>query len=45
MAAFLASNHRFSLTGIGLPLLGVMVGALDKMDTLAHLIKFHLNFQ
>lgn len=45
MAAFWPAIIAFSLTGIGLPLLGVMVGALDKMDTLAHLIKFHLNFQ
>ncbi len=33
------------LTGIGLPLLGVIVGALDKEGYIGALIKFRLNFQ
>jgi len=33
---FWPSILAFALTGIGLPLLGVIVGALDKQGTLVH---------
>ena len=35
----------FALTGIGLPLLGVVVGALDKHGYIGSLIKYHHDFR